>query len=173
MSAPTPDRPSVVPGDVLRIRELGPIRADEHCELVVLFLGACREEVDPDVPAFLRSVGFARTHLFEAELAWRPRLSIEDPTSTFHVFSAASPPEAVRAAVRLARREERRIREGGDPDGLRLVGLFLRLVRAREVGPGGELGDWRGDPFAAWSARSGRPLEDLLERLGAPTPPVG
>ena len=89
--------------------------------------------------------------------------------STSHLFTAASPAEAVRAAVRLARAEERTARPGCD-----LVGMFLRTLRVREVGMDGSLGEWRTRAFAAWRATSGHTLERLLDKIhGDVQDPVG
>jgi hypothetical protein len=137
-------------GDVVRVPRLGDIAPKEGHDLVVLFLGACRLEDEPDVPVYLRQLGFQRTHCFEVTLSW--------PYSTDrHVFTAESPQEAVEGAVRLALMMETDREEA-------LQGLSLCLMRLGPVAPDGKPHNGRGQSFARWSIVTNEPVTILLER---------
>ena len=137
-------------GDVLRLPSVGPVTPAEGHDLVVVFLGACAKDRQPDVPAYLRQLGFARTHVFELVLYWR------DGRESTHVLSADSPREAGEAAVRLA------LRERGE-GGTRPEGLSMALLKVGPVAADGAETTELGNTFLAWHARSGVPLERLLD----------
>lgn len=141
----------VRPGEVLRLDRLGPIVPDEGHDVVALFLGACRKEDEPDAAAYLRQIGFARTHCFELALH-------HDKALNRWTFTADSPRDALESAVRFARWFET---DGPAYGPLR--GLTLCLVRLGPIGSDGAPHDGYGSVFVRWSVDSGVPLEDLLK----------
>jgi len=157
------------PGDVVRPTTLGQVTAKPGHTLVVLFLGACREDQEPSVPEYLRSVGFTRSHCFEVTLYWRERALDGDAYydySSSLLTTAETPLEAVQGAVRYAQLALRRAEESANvaPDRRAdLRGLTVGLMRLGPVGPDGKPHNGRGRTFASWSAESGEPLEKLLE----------
>lgn len=153
---PLKDPPRLQPGDIVRPHQLGQATANPGHTLVAMFLGACREELEPDVPAYLRSVGFARIHVFEVTLYWREG---EEEYSSSLLTTAETPMESVRGAVRWARFASRNAT--GSPAELR--GLTVALMRLGPVGPEGKPHNGRGRTFASWSAESGLTLESLLD----------
>jgi len=149
----------VIPGDVVRLPELslpaGTCRPKEGHDLVLLFLGACRLEDQPDAAAFLRGLGFQRSHVFEVTLYW-------SLCTTSLAFMADSPREAAVSAVRLTR-----FMEGRQDDGRELEGLSLCLSRLGPIGPEGKPYNGRGQTFLRWSASSGTTLDELEARCSA------
>lgn len=137
------------PGEVLRLDRLGPIVPDEGHDVVALFLGACRLGDEPDAVAYLRQLGFARTHVFELCTFHRD----EDREWTeVEQFSAATPRAALEAAVR-------RVSTAGEE----VVALDVRLLSIGEVDADGRPTTRRGQAFVRWSIFSGVPLSDLLK----------
>jgi hypothetical protein len=136
-------------GDVVRVPQLGHIAPKEGHDLVALFLGACRLADEPDVPTYLKQLGFQRTHCFEVTLSWPYSVSR-------HVFTADSPLEAVEAAVRFALMLETDREE-------ELQGLSLCLTRLGPIGADGKPYNGRGQSFARWSIASSTPVTILLE----------
>jgi hypothetical protein len=149
----------VRPGDVIRLPEIQGVRAKEGSDLVLVFLGACELADKPNVPIFLRQLGFARTHAFEVTLYWLDAaLGEETPcTATRHVYLAESPPEALAAACRFARAMNEAETE------LSLAGLSLCLTRLGEIAPNGHPHNGRGQVFARWSLDAGGGLDSLDE----------
>lgn len=159
-------------GDVLRVAECGPFRAQEGSDLVVLFLGACPLGERPDVPAYLDKLGFRRAHAFEVtlEFAGDPAGDVSDRDWTeSHVFQAGSPREALEGAVRFANFRRRGLEE------CELRSMSLCLMRMGPIGPEGKPHNGRGRTFASWSSETCRPLEDLLDVAspGGEDPPPG
>jgi hypothetical protein len=131
------------PGDIVRVRELGPIKPQSGHDLVAIFLGAAPLGVEPDVPSFLRSLGWARTHVFE--------LTLHLPDEwTRQLYTAETPQLAAEAAVRAAMRAPS------------VLGLELRLMRLGPINPDGTPHNGRGPVFFRWSIDSGVPLEKVL-----------
>lgn len=154
-------------GDVLRVPRIAGIEPKKGHDLVVLFLGACELGVDPDVPSYLRRIGFQRIHAFEATVHWCDVETGESQASR-HVFLADSPREALAAGVRLARRMT-------DPLPEALLGLSICLMRLGPVNEDGTPHNGRGQAFVRWSVDSGVALESLLEPPAStcePAPPT-
>ena len=162
----------IQPGDVLRPHSLGQVTAKPDHTLVVLFLGACRKDQEPNVPEYLRSVGFQRSHVFKVTLYWREHLSNESGDASQADYSSSllamheTPREAVEGAVRYARLMDEKARKDntvGRDDGVQLRGLTVALMRLGPIGGDGKPHNGRGRTFASWSAESGEPLEKILE----------
>jgi hypothetical protein len=159
------------PGDVVRPHTLGQVSAKPNHTLVVLFLGACREDQEPNVPEYLRSVGFTRSHCFEVTLYWSEwdvgecaPINVEEYSSAL-LTTAETPREAVEGAVRYALAARARVEANRvDGRGILLRGLTVGLMRLGPIGPDGKPHNGRGRVFASWSAESGEPLEKILEQ---------
>jgi len=152
--------PSLEPGAVLRPSRLGPIEAGEDSTLVVLFLGSCKKNQEPSVPAYLRQVGFVRTHYFEALVRTIDQTDNEISIERVN-YSADTPRDAVDQAVRLTAWFKNQ--------GLSVTGLQVRLAGIGPINGDGSPGIKYGRVFAAWSDRSGRAIEELLDDDAAST----
>lgn len=146
----------IQPGAVVRISSLGWIKPDEGHDLVVAFLGACRLERKPDVPAMLRRLGWHRTFSFEALLVW------DDDQTLCDVFSAETPAEAARALARWARSEEQR-------SGLPITSAQLYAINVGPIGADGVPSTRRGNVFLSWHASAGESIATFVDKYLAST----
>ena len=149
----------IQPGAVLRVSRLGDIVPAEGHNLVLAFLGACRLEHTPDVPALLRRLGWQRSFVFEATLAWDYG---DDRDCSTHHLSATDPREAVLALVRLASREVA-IAVGT------LIGAELKAINIGPVNDAGVSQTRRGNVFLSWHASAGESLAMFVDRFLAST----
>jgi len=151
------------PGDVVRLPRLGDAHPAPGSDLVAVFLGACRLDEEPDVPAFLRRLGWTRSHVFE--VSYGIRHGPADVSRWTEVFSAATPRDAAESAVRLCQAH------AAEEPGSVLEHAEVRLLRVGPVTAAGGSGNVPGKVFVRWSRDTGAPFDSVLR--SEPAPPAG
>lgn len=140
------------PGDLYRLPYLdlpvGKISANEDSDLLVLFLGTVDKDDQPNVTGALRTLGFSRTHVFEAYFRWQYATADQDADTL--ILTADTPQAAALAALHYGKSME------GE-----LVQLGVRLCRLGGVSASGASETTYGQWFFRWSKDSGVSLEEL------------